>query len=106
MEKIKINLLIDDQRTNIHTDLIARTATAGKLVLKNLSGLIETLYIDHDLGNFLITGYHIIEYALEEGCLPNEIFIVTMNPVGRKAIQDILLNNGYKQINPSEFRRK
>jgi len=100
-----MDLLIDDQRTNIYTDLIARTPKAGILVLENLVSLIETLYIDHDLGSSL-SGYDVIQMALDRNCLPNRVVVVSQNPVGCRAIQDILLEYGYKKVSNSKFEKE
>lgn len=90
-------LLIDDVRDGNY-DLIARTAEAGQGVLLHLAGYISELYIDHDLGSLSITGYNIVQEALENKYLPDKVIIVSLNPVGRKAIANLLLDNGFKQI--------
>lgn len=97
-------LLIDDMR-EIHVDIIARTAAAGKAILESLSGCIDCLGIDHDLGG-LITGYDIVRWVICRGYLPKRVQIVTMNPVGREAIQNVLLDAGYKQEDNSNFVRE
>jgi len=94
-------LLIDDMR-NIHADITARTAEAGKAILEKLSGSIDCLGIDFDLGGE-ISGYDIARWALERGYLPRKVQIVSMNPPGRKAIQAALLDAGYKQEDNFNF---
>jgi len=89
-------------KNNIHADIIARTAVAGKAILEELSGCINCLGIDHDLGGE-ISGCDIVKWAIARGYLPREVEIVTMNPVGRKAIQNVLLDAGYKQKDSSNF---
>jgi len=86
-------LLIDDVR-NFHCDIIARTAEAGKKILEQLHNDISCLGIDHDLGE-LENGYNIITWALERNILPKQVQIVTMNPVGRKAMESLLIKQGY-----------
>jgi len=86
-------LLIDDVR-NFHCDIIARTAEAGKKILTFLHKDIDCLGIDHDLGG-AETGYDIVVWALQQSFLPNRVQIVTMNPVGRKAMESLLIEQGY-----------
>jgi len=88
-------LLIDDAKT-YHVDIIARTAEAGKTILENSSGYIDCLGIDFDLGG-AISGYDIVKWALARGYLPDRVEVVSLNPPGRKAIINVLLDNGYKQ---------
>ena len=94
-------LLIDDAKT-YGTDITARTARAGKLVLEQLSGYIDELGIDHDLGGE-ISGYDIVRWALANGYLPKRVQVVSMNPVGRKAIVNVLLDNGYQSKDNTNF---
>jgi len=97
-------LLIDDVR-NFSSDIIARTAKAGKLVLKQLSGHIDELGIDHDL-TCLETGYNVVLWAIENDCLPDKVQVISMNPVGRKAIVSVLLDNGYQSKDNTNFVRE
>ena len=60
-------LLIDDQR-DLNCQIIARTAEAGRIVLQVLCNQIETVCLDHDLGE-KDTGYDICKWALESGCM-------------------------------------
>lgn len=94
-------LLIDDTRY-FYADIIARTAEAGKAILEELSVNIDCLGIDYDLGGE-ISGYDIVNWALARGLLPDRVEVVSMNPPGRKAIIDVLLDNGYKQEHNSIF---
>lgn len=98
-------LLIDDAREGGYADIVARNAKAGKAVLEELSGCIDCLGIDHDLGGE-ISGYDIIQWALARGYLPDRVEVVSMNPPGRKAIINVLLDNGYKQRKNSIFVRE
>ena len=94
-------LLIDDER-NYGADIIARTAKAGKLVLANLSTSIDVLGIDHDLGEN-VSGYDIVKWAEANGYLPNKVQVISSNPVGRKAIANVLLDAGYRTIDNTNF---
>lgn len=94
-------LLIDDAKT-YGSDITARTAKAGKLVLEHLSGYIDILGIDHDLGG-KISGYDIIVWALANNYLPKRVQVVSFNPVGREAIVNVLLDNGYQSKDNTNF---
>lgn len=95
-----MKLLIDDMRSSKGFDITARTATVGKQILLKLAGSIGELHIDHDLG-CKENGCDIVRWALEIGCLPDAVTIVSMNPVGANNIASILLANGYNTINGS-----
>jgi len=97
-------LLIDDKR-DIGADITARSAVAGKAVLAELSGIINCLGIDYDLGG-PISGSDIIKWAANRGFLPKKVQIVSMNPPGRKAIQNALLDAGYRCKDSSNFVRE
>lgn len=88
-----MNLIIDDERT-LGCDLIARTPEAGKKVLRYMWQKIDMLCIDHDLG-FGENGCDVIKWAIENECLPTKVQIVTMNPVGRKNIADVLVHDAW-----------
>ena len=95
--KEEIHLLIDDMRS-VGEDVVARTPHEGKEILQNLE--VTHLYIDHDLGpdldgNEYENGYKVICWAIENGCLPPNIQIVSSNPVGRKNIEAALNQEGY-----------
>ena len=85
-------LLIDDTRDLGH--MIARDADTGLFLLRNLSGKLEGLMLDHDLGSGM-SGYQVLLIALEEHILPDRVQLVTMNPVGRKSMEQTLAANGY-----------
>lgn len=95
-------LLIDDER-DLQCDVIARTAEAGKKMLA--IGGWEVLCLDHDLGDTEnnVTGYDICKWAIANDYLPNEVQLVTSNPVGRENIAKILLSNGYKTKEGIDF---
>jgi len=99
-------LLIDDGKDdrNFSTDITARNARAGKAVLEQLSGCIDELGIDHDLGGE-ISGCDIVQWALANGYLPKRVQVISMNPVGRKAIVNVLLDAGYQSKDNTNFER-
>lgn len=102
-------MIIDDCR-ELGCDIIVRTAQAGKDVLYNMAcsfdsfgkPLIGCLYIDHDLG-CEETGYDVIKWAIDHGCLPNKIQVVSMNPVDKQNIANILLANDYNTFDNINF---
>jgi len=94
-------LLIDDAK-NYRADIIARTAQAGMMILENLPGCIDCLGIDFDLGG-AISGYDLVQWALVRGYLPDRVEVVSLNPPGRKAIINFLLDNDYKQKGSSSI---
>ena len=58
---------------------------------------INTLYIDHDLGEGK-TGYYVITELIEvRKNKPYYVYIVSSNPVGIQNIERCLLHNGYKK---------
>ena len=90
----KLTLLIDDLR-EIDVDLIARNGEAGVQALASLKGEIDTLYLDHDLGEDSISGYSVATIALTDGTMPPTVILVTSNPVGRDNIIAALKQFGY-----------
>ncbi len=99
----KIHVLIDDCR-NCYVDIIARTPEAGMEVLKHFVGQIECLYLDHDLGTET-SGYDIAKWAMDNGYMPPKVQLVTSNPVGRKNIENVLMDAGYIRKDFINFER-
>jgi hypothetical protein len=96
-------LLIDDAK-NYYADIIARTDKAGMAVLKRLSGQITCLGIDFDLGRESKTnGCDVLKWALAHKCLPKKVQVVSLNPPGREAIVNFLLDNGYQSKDNTNF---
>ena len=92
-----MRLLIDDTRTNIAADIIARTFEDGIKALKE--NKIDVLYLDHDLGfnhysnNYSDekTGYDIMCWLEQnQQYLPTTIVCVSANPVGAKRINQVI----------------
>ena len=98
-------LLIDDIKEGGWADIVARNAVAGNLILTRLAEHITELHIDYDLGSHSITGLDVLKYALANSLLPNIIWIVSLNPVGQKAMANFLIDNSYKQTG-GKFKRK
>lgn len=89
-----MELLIDDVR-DLGTDAIARNSMAARTLLSLKCW--TKVYFDHDLGLLSENGHQILRWALLEDLLPNEVCLVTSNPVGLKNMQEELIASGYKQ---------
>lgn len=103
-----MHLLIDDERTYIPADIIARNYKAGLAVLR--TGVVTHLYLDHDLGDIVgtleFTGLSVLQAALPEGIVPDNVQLVTANPVGQKNMANLLEDYGYKTIDGTNFMGK
>lgn len=88
-------VVIDDTR-DYGGDIIARNAQAGKIILAELYDQITTLCIDFDLGSEE-TGANVVEWALQNNCLPKDVQIISMNPPGRKILEGLLVDAGYQK---------
>lgn len=94
-------LLIDDIR-DVGSDVIIRNVESAKKILGAMSSSIDFLSIDHDLG-IGETGYDILKWALERNCVPDQVQLVTNNPVGRKNMKNLLEDYNYTTVNGIEF---
>ena len=105
------DILVDDQRDHM-ADIICRTGSGAFVIIKQLLGQIDTLYLDHDLGmepeievimpdeqvaKFESTGYGICCYLerlaqLENGkdYLPKTVQLVSSSPVGLERMRTVL----------------
>jgi hypothetical protein len=90
-------LLIDDER-NLDVDVIARTASAGKEMLKSYRKW-ECVCMEID------TGYDVMVWAIQNRLLPNRVQLVTSNPVGRKNMRAALEREGYKTVDGINFKK-
>jgi hypothetical protein len=82
---------------DIDADVVARTYDEGIEALKS-QGPFNILYLDHDLGdeNPRHTGYGIMCFLEEnQEYLPDQIVIVSSNPVGRRNMQ-VVIDKLYK----------
>jgi len=92
-------LLIDDER-NLNTEVVARTAEAGRKLLA--AGGWECVCFDHDLGS-KESGYDVLIWGLEHGYIPRRVQLVTSNPVGRQNMRAALEAAGYVTRDGSNF---
>lgn len=70
---------------------LAKTFKEGIRELQKLEQKWETLLLDHDLGG-IMTGYDVILWLeANKKSMPENIILITNNPVGRKRMFDVLL---------------
>lgn len=99
-----MKLVIDDFK-DYGGDIIVRTPEAGKKVLKAMSGIITTLYIDFDLGHSE-NGADVVLWALMYNCLPKVVQVVSLSPPGRERIEGILRGAGYERNIDGYYKEK
>jgi hypothetical protein len=85
-------LLIDDSRQSMGCDAVARTAKSAKIFLAQNEW--ECVIFDNDLGE-KVEGYDIMKWAFENDHMPNDVQLVTSNPVALERMQNLLKDNGY-----------
>lgn len=101
----EFHLLIDDIRneemcgvTDIKFDIIARSAKRGMEILETHP--VTHLWLDNDLGYRQKEGWEILNWARDNGHLPDHIILVTANPVSRRRMEETLRNDvGYTREN-------
>lgn len=98
-------LLIDDLRS-LPVDVIARTYDAGKKLIE--MGGWKGMLFDHDLGDKdeMKNGYRLLEYAIENSLLPNEVQVVTDNASGLLRMRMALTAIGFVEVKPRIFKRR
>ena len=95
-------LIVDDERV-LGCDIVVRNAAVARVVLTLMYGKIEGVCFDHDLGPGE-TGYDVLCWAIQGGTIPRLVQLVTANPVGRKQMQQALVQAGYKPDPEVAFR--
>lgn len=92
---MSLYILIDDVR-DIQSDLIFRNGIIAKMMLPHVpwdSFHRIVLYMDHDLG-LGPNGYQILDLIINHlKVYPDVIYLVTSNPVGKKNMSSLLLND-------------
>ena len=91
-----IKVLIDDMRELDGMNLVIRNYQSYLNTKETLLNNDFELYLDHDLGEEK-SGYDVIKDLFESGIFPESIFVITMNPVGRKNIYDVLEYYHYRK---------
>jgi hypothetical protein len=82
-------LLIDDIRIVEGMDVTVRTSPEGRKAL--LSYPVTHLVLDNDLGSDQdMEGIEILQWARDRGCIPDNVSIISANPVAKKRMEDVL----------------
>lgn len=86
-------LLIDDKRVYHNVEHTARTASDGRKAL--LGHPVTHLLLDNDLGPGQDEGHQILSWALDRGCLPKKVLLVTSNTVAKERMNNMLSDHNY-----------
>ena len=99
---MKYTLLIDDVR-KIHTDYVVRSKDAAIHFFHCFTDTMEfeNVYLDFDLGDG--DGLEVLKYAFFMNTIMKNVYLITMNPVGRKQLADYLIEQGYHKINETHY---
>lgn len=98
-----IKFLVDDIR-DIEADVIARNIIGARTVYQTNDITGWTLFLDHDLG-IPESGLDVIREMITLNNVPEQVVIVSSNPVGRDNIGNALMDYGYIRKSPYEFCR-
>lgn len=98
-----LHVLVDDTRS-FYVDVTLRTADDARKFFAQPQPVAH-LYMDHDLGcvdrhGNDDTGYNVLTWLLENGQRPEQVTLVTMNPVGRDRMAAALEAHGYVPERP------
>lgn len=98
--------IIDDIR-ELNCDFIAKNGRDGLQMMTEHFDEIRVLCLDHDLGDVNEpTGFDVLSSLMLRWLVPEEVQLVTSNPVGRDRMANLLMDNGYqKSVNGLVFRR-
>lgn len=101
MSDNKVWAIIDDIR-ELNCELIAKNARDGiKMVMENFDR-IECLCLDHDLGEAM-NGYDVLCHLMYRNLVPNNVQLVTANPVGQVNMARVLEHYGYETKDGRNF---
>ena len=82
-----------------------RTYWPDEMIEKLQDNNVDVISLDHDLGNDERgTGYDVLVWALMRGCCPDNVRMVTSNPVGRDRMIAALESEGYEKCGPWHIR--
>ena len=111
-------VLVDDVR-DIHADIILRNGVIARQILPNIHWdkyEKTVLILDNDLGwgpeGYRPEGYQLLDMMINNWSIyPDEIQLVTMNPIGRQKMIDILTydvdvynTNGYDRFTKGDVK--
>lgn len=93
MEKMKINVYLDDLRDCPKGFVLAKNIDELKRIFEENE--VGILSLDHDLGEdengvLLPTGYDFVKYFCENGLYCEKIYLHTDNSVGRENMESVL----------------
>jgi len=84
----ELHVLIDDLR-DFDADITCRTVDHALQVLQNEA--VTHLYLDNDLGyDQPMECIHILQWAVKNEVVPDNVCLVTANPVAKRRMEDIL----------------
>ena len=87
-----MNLFLDDQKIpewfsiNPASVVVARTTKNALRILRANKLQLDTLYLDHDLGEGP-SGYEFLYEAIQKSIVPKRVVIISLNYAGRKRIE-------------------
>ena len=89
MSDTSLSLWVDDCKPCPPGFAVARTYDDALRMLRRFR--YDTLYLDHDLADPKDrTGYDLLMQAMHEGIAPDDVRVISWNPVGRKRIEAAL----------------
>lgn len=99
-----MKIMLDDMREGLDCDLIFRNESAFCAFMYYLNIDVKEpkfeLVIDHDLGETSKNGYEALKTMFYDfHIFPENIFIISSNPVGIKNIQGLLIEQNYFNVN-------
>ena len=94
----KIRVAIDDAKECPYADVLIRNGDLAEKVMRALIGSVSDLYIDHDLGDHVPNGFEILNKLLGEALCPEYVQVISMNPVGKQRMENLLADYGYIKI--------
>jgi len=84
-----MNLYLDDLRDPPEGWEVSKSAFDTMVCL--LSGKVDILSLDHDLGDRKPTGYDLVRRMVKKNIWPNKGFILhTANPIGRENMKQLI----------------
>ena len=90
-------VLIDDVRNVSNVNIICRDFNSALILIEKCLTNITHLILDHDLGdeNIRSNGHELLKIILGYDYKVDKIQLISMNPVGKKNMENSLLDAGY-----------